>query len=210
MSVHLGAHDLARALRAVEHARAGEHARPILSCVLLTVADGHLYAVTADNYRMAECEIPVRLADQDPAELDGATIAPDGLPLLRAFLGLPARTVGSAAAVKVTRNARSLTCSWAQFSIDVPLMDGTYPPYRSAIPPKTVREWAINPAYLHDAAKAGEKLRLMSMSLRWNGQLQPVVLDGMFEGATYREIIMPVRTAETTEEIAPAPAEATA
>lgn len=186
-TVHVPASELRRALALVEHATGSEDDRPILSAVLLSARNGHLYAVASDNYRIAEAHIEVT---GDASFLgDVTTLLPaSDRPAVMAWL----KSVGKYAEVDITLDNRSLVLSYGRRQITVTLMDGTFPPYWSVLggdvlPPVV---FAINPAYLADAGKAltGET----TLQVRAEGPLAAV----HFRRDGYREVVMPIRTAE--------------
>jgi DNA polymerase III sliding clamp (beta) subunit (PCNA family) len=176
--------EIRRALTLVEHAASKDEDRPILTVVALSAHRGHLYAVAADNYRIAEAHIAV-VGDPDP--LDGALLASSDRPAVLAWL----KACGSEADVELRRDGSQLTFEYGRRQLTITLMDGPFPNYRHVMDTETLPRvvFSVNPAYLADVGKAfaGETI----VQVLSDGPLSPVLL----RRDDYREHIMPIRTA---------------
>lgn len=185
--IHAPASELRRALAPVEHATGDEDQRPVLSAVLLSAHNGQLYAVAADNYRIAEAHIECQ---GNPDFLGESTtlIAASDRPAIAAWL----KACGKHAEVDIALDGNLLTLGYGKRQLVVTLMDGQFPKYRSVMDVDTLPPvvFAVHPAFLADAGKAMAPENLVQ--IRAASATSPI----HFRRDGYREIVMPVREAE--------------
>ena len=126
ISAHVPASTLAEGLRQVVRASSNDDARPLLTGVLLTAADGPVRLVATDSYRLA-------LRDIDGA--NGVVGEEDILVPARALSELQRLiTPGDEGTVGVTTTPSEITFHVGSTAISTRLISGTYPDYRQLIP----------------------------------------------------------------------------
>lgn len=126
ISAHVPASTLAEGLRQVVRASSNDDARPLLTGVLLTAADGPVRLVATDSYRLA-------LRDIDGA--NGVVGEEDILVPARALSELQRLiTPDDEGTVGVTTTPSEITFHVGSTAISTRLISGTYPDYRQLIP----------------------------------------------------------------------------
>jgi DNA polymerase III sliding clamp (beta) subunit (PCNA family) len=172
-------------LRRVEHARADDEARPILTYVLFEARAEGLRLVTADNYRIAIQTIEYEPETKPDHEAFG-TFLLEGRHIRVLMAMLPKKGI-----VTLTYADRLMTFAVDDFSIAIRCADGQYPNYEQvAIPtgdPTVVV--ALNPRYL--AELGGGNRGAVTCRLAVRDPLTPIVFEDT--DGLYTEILMPVR-----------------
>ena len=125
-TAHVPAGILAEGLRQVVRASSNDDARPLLTGVLLTTAEGPARLVATDSYRLALRDL------EGTAEIAGGE---DILVPARALTELQRLiSPGDEGMVAITTSPSEITFQVGQVSISTRLISGTYPDYRQLIP----------------------------------------------------------------------------
>jgi DNA polymerase III sliding clamp (beta) subunit (PCNA family) len=200
-----------RAIRAALVAASKDYARPILTAVLVTVAEGKAEIVATDSYRL----VTIQFAAPD---------SPDGSILVsRDMLATLAKAYSKSAVAKLHEGtmliirASDSGVTRAEVTITHPTgtivdhngkVDGTFPDYRQLIPvgdASGVPMIAFNPAYLGDIAKIGTEVgtdNTTPVRVETWGACKPATFTILTEGGgdrgmTTKCLLMPVRVEDT-------------
>lgn len=121
---------VAEGLRQVVRAASTDDARPLLTGVLLTTADGVVRLVATDSYRLALRD----LGGTESVGADGDILVPARALGELQRLPVPAVADGPPATVGVATGSHEITFIQGPVRISTRLLDGTYPDYRQLIP----------------------------------------------------------------------------
>lgn len=193
-----------RAIRAALIAASKDTARPILTGVLITVAEGKAEVVATDSYRL----VTVQFAAPD---------SPNGSILVsRDMLATLAKAYSKSAVAKLHEgtmliiSASDSGVTRAEVTITHPTgtivdhngkVDGTFPDYRQLIPvgdASGVPMIAFNPAYLGDIAKIGAEVGSDNTTLvrveTWSStKPAKFTIHGLYGELETHYLLMPVR-----------------
>lgn len=208
VTVALSATRLRRAIRAVGHAMATTHDRPILNGFALSFDQGILTVMASDNYRVARVRMPISDVTDGPT-IDRTMIRRDDVPVLMALLG--GRYPGSVQIVYEWERLELVTETGIRATFET--RSGQYPDVDKAIRDATAsegifarpgREWseaewrrpiAASPLFLAQAylavQTAGGRIALARTTV--GGPLDPIVITTAVGEDEYTEVIMPSR-----------------
>ena len=188
--------DLMRVVRAVEHARASDEARPVLTWLHFTPDPAGYVVETADNYRIARALLPAETVNPEPFLLPG-----DAVKMMLKALGMLSRRLRSAVKVTLTIEPAGLfdTRPWA---LDIPAIPltlrgrcatGNYPNTSDIMRRhKTEHTVWLNPRYLAEVAEAARAAGDLHIAVTLAGAEVPV----RFRSAQLESVVMPVRNPE--------------
>ena len=222
-SITIAAPDLLRALVAVVHAAATDDERPILAAVAIQpreTADA-VRLIASDNYRIAMCDVDAELEAVEDWHATVPAAVEDVRRLVAVLKSIPdIRTDECAARVVLTLGRRDTESAMgAPLRLDalvddetpiarLPLrvIDGLYPNTAVLIPAAPEHLATFSSQYLSEAAKFGGAADPDGGGLirqARSGADGPFV----FASGRYLEIVMPVKTASTGNQVAGAVAE---